>query len=96
MRTKRSQPWRLLPFAGCCLTPNDRHQLAVTKDKRSTIQNQMKRYQTDQILWRCRLEEITGIVLAGAGVAIVWGFALNTLADQPIQHSNTQPMERIR
>ena len=50
----------------------------------------MKRYETDHILWRCRLEEIAGIVLATAGVAIVWGFALNTLADQPTQHSGTQ------
>ena len=49
-----------------------------------------KRYETDHILWRCRLEEIAGIVLATAGVAIVWGFALNTLADQPIQNSGTQ------
>tara|TARA_R100000278_G_scaffold51053_2_gene43304 strand:- start:3924 stop:4100 length:177 start_codon:yes stop_codon:yes gene_type:complete len=49
-----------------------------------------KRYETDHILWHCRLEEIVGIVLATAGVAIVWGFALNTLADQPIQHSGTQ------
>lgn len=50
----------------------------------------MKRYETDQIGWRYRLEEIAGILLATAGVAIVWGFALNTLADQPIQHSGTQ------
>ena len=50
----------------------------------------MKRYETDRILWRCRLEEIAGIVLATAGVAIVWGVALGTVADQPIQHSGTQ------
>ena len=50
----------------------------------------MKRYETDHILWRCRLEEIAGIVLATAGVAIVWGVALSTLADQPIQHSGAQ------
>ena len=50
----------------------------------------MKRYETDHILWRCRLEEIAGIVLATAGVAIVWGVALSTLAEQPIQHSGTQ------
>ena len=55
-----------------------------------------KRYETDRILWRCRFEEIAGIVLATAGVAIVWGFALNTLADQPIQHSNTQPAVRVK
>ena len=50
----------------------------------------MKRYETDQIGWRYRLEEIAGILLATAGVAIVWGFALRTVADQPIQHSGTQ------
>jgi len=55
-----------------------------------------KRYETDRILWRYRFEEIAGVVLATAGVAIVWGVALSTLADQPIQHSNTQPMERIK
>ena len=55
-----------------------------------------KRYETDRIVWRYRFEEIAGIVLATAGVAIVWGVALSTLADQPIQHSNTQPMERIK
>ena len=50
----------------------------------------MKRYETDRIVWRYRLEEIAGIVLATAGVAIVWSFALNTLAEQPTQHSGTQ------
>ena len=50
----------------------------------------MKRYETDHILWRCRLEEIAGILLATVGVAIVCGFAMNTLADQPTQHSGTQ------
>ena len=56
----------------------------------------MKRYETDRIVWRYRLEEIAGIVLATAGVAIVWGFALNTLAEQPTQHSGTQTLERIK
>jgi hypothetical protein len=56
----------------------------------------VKRYETDHIMWRCRLEEITGIVLATAGVAIVWGFALSTLAEQPTQHSGTQTLERIK
>ena len=41
-------------------------------------------------------EEALGLSLAVVGIAVVWGFALGTLADQPIQHSNTQPMERIK
>ena len=56
----------------------------------------MKRYETDNIVWRCRLEEIAGIVLATVGIAIVWGVALGTLADQPFQHGGTQILERIK
>ena len=41
-------------------------------------------------------EELAGFALAVVGIAVVWGFALGTLADQPIQNSNTQPMERIQ
>jgi hypothetical protein len=51
----------------------------------------MNRYET-----RSKWEELIGFSLAVVGIAVVWGFALNTLADQPNQHSNTQPMERIR
>ena len=56
----------------------------------------MKRYETDHILWRCRLEEIAGIVLATAEIAIVWGVALSTLADQPFQHGGTQILRRVK
>ena len=56
----------------------------------------MKRYETDHILWHCRLEEIAGIVLATAGIAIIWGAALHIAADFPTQHSGTQTLERIK
>ena len=56
----------------------------------------MKRYETDSIVWRCRLEEIAGIVLATAGIAMVWGAALHIAADFPTQHSGTQTLERIK
>jgi|TARA_R100000479_G_scaffold132324_1_gene70026 hypothetical protein len=55
----------------------------------------MKRYKTDHIVWHCRFEEITGIVLATVGVAIVCGVALNTLTDQPTQHSGTQTYRMV-
>ena len=51
----------------------------------------MNRYETGN-----KWEEVLGFSLAVVGIAVVWGFALSTLADQPIQYSNTQPMERIR
>ena len=35
-------------------------------------------------------EELVGWSLAVVGIAVVWGFALGTLADQPTQHSGTQ------
>jgi len=41
-------------------------------------------------------EELVGFSLAVVGIAVVWGFALGTLADQPIQHSGTQTLERIK
>ena len=56
----------------------------------------MKRYETDQIGWRYRFEEIVGIVLATAGIAMVWGAALHIAADFPTQHSGTQTLERIK
>lgn len=43
-----------------------------------------------------RWEEALGLSLAVVGIAVVWGFALNTLADQPFQHSGTQTLERIK
>ena len=51
----------------------------------------MNRYETEN-----KWEQALGFSLAVVGIAVVWGFALGTLADQPIQHSNTQSMERIR
>lgn len=51
----------------------------------------MNRYETGN-----KWEEALGLFLAVVGIAVVWGFGLSTLADQAIQHSNTQPMERIR
>jgi len=43
-----------------------------------------------------RWEEALGFSLAVVGIAVVWGFALGTLADQPFQHSGTQTLERVR
>ena len=51
----------------------------------------MNRYETHN-----RWEEVLGLSLAVVGIAVIWGFALGTLADQPIQHSGTQTMERVR
>ena len=45
----------------------------------------MNRYETGN-----KWEEALGLSLAVIGIAIVWGAALSTLADQPIQHSGTQ------
>ena len=45
----------------------------------------MNRYETGS-----KWEEALGLSLAVVGVAVVWGVALGTLADQPIQHSGTQ------
>lgn len=45
----------------------------------------MKRYETGN-----KWEEALGLSLAVVGIAVVWGFALRTVADQPIQHSGTQ------
>lgn len=43
-----------------------------------------------------RWEELLGWSLAVVGIAVVWGVALGTVADQPIQHSGNQTMERVR
>lgn len=43
-----------------------------------------------------RWEEALGFSLAVVGIAVVWGFALGTLADQPIQHSGTQIERGVR
>ena len=51
----------------------------------------MNRYETHS-----RWEEPLGVVLAVVGIAIVWGVALNTAADQPFQHTGTQTLERIK
>ena len=51
----------------------------------------MKRYETGN-----KWEEALGLSLAVVGIAVVWGFALGTLADQPFQHSGTQTMERVQ
>ena len=51
----------------------------------------MKRYETEN-----KWEQALGLSLAVVGIAVVWGFALGTLADQPTQNSGTQPMERIQ
>ena len=45
----------------------------------------MNRYETGN-----KWEGLVGFSLAVVGIAVVWGVALGTLADQPIQHSNTQ------
>ena len=37
-----------------------------------------------------RWEELVGLSLAVVGIAVVWGVALGTLAEQPTQHSGTQ------
>ena len=51
----------------------------------------MNRYETGN-----KWEEALGLSLAVVGMAVVWGFALSTLADQPTQHSGNQAMKRIR
>ena len=51
----------------------------------------MKRYETGN-----KWEAALGLSLAVVGIAVVWGFALSTLADQPIQHSGTQIERRFR
>jgi len=56
--------------------------------------NRFKQYWPNQN--HNRWEEALGLSLAVVGVAVVWGFALGTLADQPIQHSGTQTLERIK
>ena len=45
----------------------------------------MNRYETGN-----KWEEALGLSLAVVGMAVVWGFALGTLTDQPTQHSGTQ------
>ena len=45
----------------------------------------MKRYETGN-----KWEEALGLSLAVVGIAVVWSVALGTLAEQPIQNSNTQ------
>lgn len=40
-------------------------------------------------------EELVGWSLAVVGIAVVWGFALKTVADQPIQHSGTQTVRMV-
>ena len=45
----------------------------------------MNRYETGN-----KWEQAVGLSLAVVGIAVVWGVALGTLADQPIQHSGTQ------
>ena len=45
----------------------------------------MNRYETGN-----KWEEVLGLSLAVVGIAVVWGVALGTVADQPIQHSGTQ------
>jgi hypothetical protein len=51
----------------------------------------MNRYETGS-----KWEELIGFSLAVVGIAVVWGFALSMLADQPNQHSGTQIERRIR
>jgi hypothetical protein len=51
----------------------------------------MNRYETGN-----KWEEALGLSLAVVGIAVVWGFALGTLADHPIQHSNNQPAVRAK
>ena len=51
----------------------------------------MNRYETAN-----KWEEALGLSLAVVGIAVVWSVALGALADQPIQHSGTQTLERIR
>ena len=45
----------------------------------------MNRYETGN-----KWEEALGLSLAVVGIAVVWGVALGTVADQPNQHSGTQ------
>jgi hypothetical protein len=45
----------------------------------------MNRYETGN-----KWEEALGLSLAVVGIAVVWGVALGTVADQPTQHSGTQ------
>ena len=45
----------------------------------------MNRYETGN-----KWEEALGLSLAVVGIAVVWGVALSTIADQPTQHSGTQ------
>ena len=52
---------------------------------------EVNRYETAN-----KWEEVLGFSLAVVGIAVVWGFALGTFADQPIQHSGNQSMEKIR
>ena len=51
----------------------------------------MKRYETGN-----KWEEALGLSLAVVGIAVVWGVALGTLADQPIQSSGTQRVYVIK
>ena len=45
----------------------------------------MNRYETEN-----KWEQALGLSLAVVGIAVVWGVALNTVAEQPTQHSGTQ------
>lgn len=56
--------------------------------------NRFKQYWPNQT--HNRWEELIGFSLAVVGIAVVWGVALSTLSDQPIQHSGTQTLERIK
>jgi hypothetical protein len=43
-----------------------------------------------------RWEDAVGWSLAVVGIAVVWGVALSTLADQPFQHGGTQVLRRVK
>ena len=51
----------------------------------------MNRYETGN-----KWEEALGLFLAVVGIAVVWGVALGTLADQPFQYGGTQIIKRVR
>lgn len=51
----------------------------------------MNRYETGN-----RWVEALGLSLAVVGMAVVWGVALSTIADQPNQHSGTQKVYVIK
>ena len=58
--------------------------MAVTEDKRSNL------------LETYRMRDVLMTMAAGAAFGLLMITGLQSLESQPIQHSGTQPMERVR